>query len=482
MPTRYRWQAVAERGCLALFLVWLAWLPLPFGSVVDRARLPLVAPPLVLGIMAAILRAIATRDRTNAAQPTRAWLIWGSGLFLFFLAGALQLVPLPAGMLEAISPESHAIWSEASSVAALAGVPAAGMHPLSVDPAATAAELFRIAGLLAAFLTAAMLIRGHTSRMILIAVLGASALFQVLYGVREAALGRYAIWGWPNKLILGRVTGTFVNPNHFGHYVALTVPLALFVAALAWRETAVAETPLLRRLTMLFERRIVPFGLGILTAIACVAAVLLAQSRGALLAMAAGMAFVAALLPGRRVAKLALAAFGGLLVVVALVVFLGTERTVARFAPSQFERATLVGRRIGIEAAGRIWERFPIAGSGLGTFERVVSMEQTQDLAKIYHHAHNDYAEIAATAGTFGFMIAFVALFGGYIALARLSRDRELSWRRRAFQYAALASLTIAMVHALFDFNFFIPANPATLAAIVGAAVASVDRDRRVRR
>jgi hypothetical protein len=58
----------------------------------------------------------------------------------------------------------------------------------------------------------------------------------------------------------------------------------------------------------------------------------------------------------------------------------------------------------------------------------------------------------------------------------------ELSWRRRAFQTAALASLTIAMVHALFDFNFFIPANPATLAAICGAAVASIDHDKRTRR
>ena len=38
---------------------------------------------------------------------------------------------------------------------------------------------------------------------------------------------------------------------------------------------------------------------------------------------------------------------------------------------------------------------------------------------------------------------------------------------------AALTSLTIASVHALFDFNFFIPANPATLAAIAGAAVAA---------
>lgn len=482
MQARFRWLAVAERGCLALFLVWLAWLPLPFGSVVDAARVPLVVPPLVLASVAAMLRAAVVLDRTNAARPTRSWLIWGFGLLLFCGVGALQLIPLSPTLLASVSPASHVIWREASEVAALAGVSAATAHPISVDPAATAAELFRLLALFAAFGAAALLIRGHTRRMALIAVIGASAMFQMVYGVREAALGRYAIWGWVNRLILGRVTGTFVNPNHFAHYVALAVPLALFVAAMAWRTTAMPEVPLTRRLVLLFERQVVPFGLGTLTAVACVAAVLLAQSRGGLLALMAGLALVAALLPGRRMARVALAGLGGVLVVGALVMFLGTERTVARFAPSEFERSTLVGRRIGIDAAVGIWQRFPVFGSGLGTFERVVSMEQSQDLEKIYHHAHNDYAELAATSGTLGFVIALVALIGGYAALVRLCRDRDLSWRRRAFQYAALGSLTIALVHALFDFNFFIPANPATLAVILGAAVASVDRDRRQRR
>jgi O-antigen ligase len=131
-----------------------------------------------------------------------------------------------------------------------------------------------------------------------------------------------------------------------------------------------------------------------------------------------------------------------------------------------------------------VWQRFALFGSGLGTFERVVSMEQKQDLEKIYHHAHNDYAELAATGGTVGFVIVIVALIGGYVSLLRMTfgEATELSWRRRAFQAAALASLTIAMVHALIDFNFFIPSNPATLAVIAGAAVASVDHDKRTRR
>lgn len=483
MQGRSRWLATAERGCLAIFFVWLAWLPLPFGSVIDAARRPLVAVPLALGALACLIRFLATRERTSSAQPTRAWLIWGYGTLVFCAVGVLQLVPLPPSLLNSVSPESYLIWTHASRVAALAGVSGGTLHPISIDPHATTLELFRLIALFATFILAALLIRNHARRMVLIAFVGLSALFQMAYGVHEAALGRYAIWGWPNRLIHGRVTGTFVNPNHFAHYVALAVPLALFVAAMAWRESRVGdEVPLGRRLVRLFERHIIAFSFGILTSIACVAAVLLAQSRGALLSLAAGLALAAALLPQKKMLRIACAALGGLLVVVALIVFLGTERTVARFAPNEFERATLVGRKIGIDAALGVWDRFPIFGSGLGTFERVVSMEQTLDLAKMYHHAHNDYAETAATAGTLGFVTALVTLIGGYVFLVRLTRDRELSWKRRAYQLAALASLTIALVHALFDFNFFIPANPATLAAILGAAVASIDHDRRTRR
>ena len=65
---------------------------------------------------------------------------------------------------------------------------------------------------------------------------------------------------------------------------------------------------------------------------------------------------------------------------------------------------------------------------------------------------------------------------GGLAALARAAFGRaaatQASWRRRAFYAAALTSVAVAMVHALLDFNFYIPANPVTLAAIAGAAAA----------
>lgn len=477
-----RWVTYAERGCLTILCIWLLWLPLPFGSVVSSARRPLVLVPLALCTVACLIRLYATRDRTNTAQPTRAWSIFGTGALVFLAAGALQLVPLPPAAVDFLSPDANVIWSSAVHVTALAGETARTTWPLSVDPRISAAELLRLGALFATFMTAALLVRNHARRRTLAFVLCAAALFEALYGLRQAALQKYEIWGWVNRLIFHRVTGTFVNPNHFAHYIAIILPMALFLAASIWHKSGTPDQPIAARIAILIERHVLLTAFAIVTAVACLAGMLLAQSRGALLALATGLVGVAALLPGRRIARVVFASVAGLALITALVLFLGPERTVGRFAEVGEQAG---GRRDTIAAAMRLWQRFSIVGSGHGTFQTVVSMEQDRDLGRIYNHAHNDYAEIGATAGTLGFVIAAVTLLGGAVALARMTFGagaRELTWLRRAYQAAALASLSIAAVHALFDFNFFIPANPATLAAIVGAAVASVDHDKRSRR
>jgi O-antigen ligase len=488
MPTfmqSQRWVPTAERVCLGLLFVWLAWLPLPFGSVVAGARLPLFVVPLLLCLLASAVRLYATRERGNSAQPTRPWVIWSNGVLIFAAIGALQLIPLPGPVLGVVSPESRTIWTAASRVAALAGAPSRAMFPMSVDPRATVLELFRLMAMYAAFTTAALLIRSPERRVALASVLCGTAAFEALYGIRESALQRYQIWGWVNRLIFNRVTGTFVNPNHYAHYLAIILPMALFLIATKWHVSGTHEVPISRRFMNLIEHGILTVGFALITVGCCTVGILLAQSRGALLSLGAGLVAVATFLPGRRLARVAVASVAGIALVVALVMFLGTERTVARFVPNQLERQTMVGRRIGIAAAVGVWQRFSLFGSGMGTFERVVSMEQNNDLGKIYHHAHNDYAEIAATAGTLGFVVALVTLLGGYIMLVRLTFGEDaafFSWRRRAYQAAALASISIAAVHSMFDFNFFIPSNPATLAVIAGAAVATVDYDKRTRR
>ncbi|HET8775850.1 MAG TPA: O-antigen ligase family protein [Thermoanaerobaculia bacterium] len=483
MPQASRTVRFAERGCLTILYAWLVWLPLPFGSIVERARLPLIATPLALCLFACLLRLYATRDRTSTALPTRASRIWAVGALGFLGVCALQLVPLAPGMLGVLSSESHAIWEAASRVASLAGAAPRAAWPLTVDPRASLVEWLRLAALFATFITSALMVRTQPRRRALAVCLALAAVFESLYGLREAALQRYEIWGWVNRLVFDRVTGTYVNPNHFAHYLAIVLPMMLFLFASLWRQTGRGEEKPARRVVMLLERHALAVGFTALAALTCLAGLLLSQSRGALATLGAAGLAVAAMLPGRRVLRIAAAASAGVVLIAALALFLGSERTITRFSPTDLGQQS-VSRGQAAVTAVQIWKRFSLFGSGAGTFARVVSMDQNHDTDRIYHHAHNDYAELAATTGTLGFTVAMVTLVGGYILLVRQTFGEgahELTFVRRAYQAAALLSLTMAMLHALFDFNFYIPANPATLAAIVGAAVASVDHDRRTR-
>src|ERR1043165_6220873 len=291
-------RSVAELVCRGMLLVWLCWLPLPFGSVTERAQLPLVVGALVICALAALAR---TWGSLAPLGMTPAFRFWVAGGVLFVIVVAVQLVPLPNALLGVVSPQSLRIWSDAECVAALAGLGApAAAHPISVDPELTAAHLFRVVAYLAAFLAAALLLRRHRQRAALAYVLGAAAVFEAAYGIREAALQRYSIWGWANKVIFNRVTGTFVNPNHFAHYAAIVMPLGVYIAAQAWHDAAPSGAPRRRRLVRLFEKQLIRFGCGVVIAFACLIAILVAQSRGALIAAVAGFAITGAASGGRR--------------------------------------------------------------------------------------------------------------------------------------------------------------------------------------
>jgi len=459
---------VAEIVCLTGLLAYLAWVPLPFGSTGDAAMTPLVLPPLVLAAAACAMTR-ASRGRFTAQAR---W--WMAGAALFIATIALQLLPMPMALLRLLSPNAARMWAEAARVAQLAGVQTASMHPLSVEPQATAVQLFRAIAYAATFAAAMFLVRGKPRRLTLVLVLAAMAIFETAYAVREATLHRYAIWGWKNTLIYDRATGTFVNPNHFAHYTAIILPFALFLCAYAWHTAAPAGAPRGRRFVLLVERRMAPLAFGAVAALACVASILVAQSRGATLAAVGGLAVTGALASGRRhaatraalIALAAAAVFAGMFFLLR-----GTTRS-AHFGEGG--SVSLQGRRSAVIAALRIWREFPIFGSGAGTYQNL-AQRFNADSEVLLNHAHNDYLETLATTGALGFLVAAVPLLAGMVALARAAFGRSgahASWRRRAFCAAALTSITIALIHALIDFNFYIPANPATLAAIAGAAAA----------
>jgi hypothetical protein len=465
-------QKLADALLFVLLLAFLAWVPMPFGSASDAAQPPLIIPPLLLCCAAVLLRA----NRQQPLVTMRPARIWITGGVLFVAVISLQLVPLPMALLHLISPRSAAIWGSADRLAAMADVATPALHPVTIDPAHTALHLYRALAFLATFLSAMLLVRDNSRRLIFALLLATLGAFEALYAMREAALGRFAIWGWKNTLIFGRPTGTFVNPNHFAHYGAIVLPMALFLCAYAWHTAAPAGAKFGRRLVKLVEQRFLLFVYGLLTALACLTAVLISQSRGAALALIGGFAVAGALANGKRhpVARAGMIAVVVCAAMAVAFLLLGHSETISRF--NAVQTANLGGRSVSIIGAFKIWQMFPLLGSGAGTYADVVLMTRATSVYLLTNHAHADYAEILATTGALGFLVSLVSLLAGFAALTQqtFGADSEaLSWRRRAFQTAALTSLAVAMIHALVDFNFFIPANPVTLVAILGAAVAA---------
>lgn len=465
---------VADGVCFLLFFAFLAWLPLPFGSASDGAQVWLIVPALLLCAAACAVRSLAP-----GRQHSRAARLWFAGGALLVLIAAFQLLPVPTIILRILSPEAASIRAGADHIAQLSGVQTSTLHPLTLDASDTTLQLLRLLADLAIFLTSLLLVRGAARRLALSFLLVGTAMFEAIYAVRESSSGRFAIWGWRNTLMYGRPSGTFVNPNHFAHYAAIILPLAGFLSALAWHESSRTGAPLGRRVASLIEKRLPLFAVGALGILACATSMIIAQSRGAVLAVLGGITLASVLTQrGKRGVAghlWALASVVGLIVVV--VIGLGQSEIAGRLHGDQ--TSGLAGRRAPIAAALRLWSRFPLFGSGANTFENVVLMTERQGEI-LFNHAHNDYVEVAATMGAAGLVGALTLLLLGVAFSSReLRRRAHPSWRRQAFQIAALTSVAIAMVHALVDFNLFIPANPATLAAIMGAAAGAGARRQR---
>ncbi len=138
-----------------------------------------------------------------------------------------------------------------------------------------------------------------------------------------------------------------------------------------------------------------------------------------------------------------------------------------------------LGRAVAGEGADtrlRMWsdslaiiKQFPIAGTGLGTFQFVYPMFDTGTVRETATHAESEYVQILVEAGVVGLLlvISFVALVSGP-AIARVRRAESSSHVAAA---GLLFALTTAVVHAFADFAMHVPANILLMGVICGLLV-----------
>jgi len=442
----------------AALAVLLVWLPLPFGSVRPWAHdvLRMVAF-MTFGV--AVLAAGRGRSLQRAAVPAAA-------VALIAAVGWLQAIRWPLSWVETVAP-GHAELAES-----LGGVVASA--PISMAPAASRFSALTWLAVAACLLTAAVIGRSSGRRRVLLGAIVLSAAVQIVYGARLWMARSGEIWGVKAGGAAHRLRGTFVNPDHLAVYLEICL-----AAVLAWGWWAVRRA---RRETTL-ERRLGLVAPPVIAWLILFVSIAFTGSRAGLVAAVVGTTVQGSVLAfGRRgwsgwrgpLAAILAPAAG-----VLLVALIGLQAGLGRWLGTSQHELTWNGRLAAYDANLELWSRFPILGTGLGSFREAFPLVQPAEVGKLWIHAHNDWLEILATTGLVGAVIAAIGVAAVLLNLGTLF-DHSHRTEVRAAGLAAVGAIAAVALHSCLDFGLTMPANAATLAILTGAAIGADRGDSRM--
>ncbi len=466
MPVAKRWDpsALLSRLLPAALAAFVLFLPLPFGSVLPWSHTVVQVTTFLLLAAAAV-----AAPRLSSLRPVALPSACLAGVALM---GAVQAATIPPAIVRNLAPEHARLQAGAAEVLREAGLGREVASTLSLNPAASRAAALTWLAVAAALLVAAVVATRRGGRRVLGAALVASALFQVLLGATNLSLSPGTIWGLRVSAESSRLRGSFVNPNHLALYVELVLPIAFAWAWWAVRRAADDPRP---------DRRVALVAPPVIVWLTLFVGLAFSGSRAGLIAACTGATVQGLLLPRRRLRwRLGAAGIVAALVGVGTVAFIGLQEGLGRWLGTSQYDLTWSDRLEVYRHSWRLWERFPLTGTGLSTFRDAFSLVVPPDLASYtYWHAHNDLLEILVTTGLVGAALMSVGVAAAVVGLVPVLREGERSEDRGA-ALAALGALASVAVHSCFDFGLTMPANAATLAIIVGAAlVARRERERR---
>ena len=296
----------------------------------------------------------------------------------------------------------------------------------------------------------------------------------LLAGLLEAALGIYQFLGRvgpPGFMLMGRYMrayGTFEQPNPFGGYLGLVLPLAYALVLVFWRPS-LDDHPTSAIKPVLF------------VALAATALMLLALvmswSRGALLGLVSGLVLVGLAL-GKKSWLIALALLP-LIVLLApgllslaptgfidrmldTVRYVGQDLTLVEINDETF---SLIERAAHWQAAWRMFSARPWLGVGIGQYAVVYPQVAVPRWQDPLGHAHNIYLHLLAEGGLLG--LASHLLFWAAWLFAAFRRAWQNQGVERAIALGALGMLGHLLAHSLVD-NLYVHGMYLMMALLLG--------------
>lgn len=376
------------------------------------------------------------------------------------LLGAIQLLPLPEGVLGTVAPTNLEIYHETSEILRLFGRSVVPTPRVSIAPMETLGALLVLLSCVGLLVSAASLLSTRPRRRLFARVLLCGALLQTLLA-----------WiGHPGSVPLAVARGGQLS----GYLeIALGVAFALFWAEVLTNRDRADEA---RGLAERLERRLAPLAARAFLGLLIAASIVGTGFRGGILAALLSTATVTALAVVHRRSRVR----GRAATVTAVILlFAALAASIAISAP-RFARFLESGARAdGAWSRVAIWKttaeairRFPIVGSGLGTFPDAFRRGQPRELPGVVGDANGDLLDVAVTGGLVGAALAVVLFCSLAVALLRAWRG-QMHREESAFVLGGFGALLCLALHGLVDSNLSVPVIPATLACVVGASWAA---------
>jgi O-antigen ligase len=356
---------------------------------------------------------------------------------------AIQLIPLPAAVLELLNPTSHELLVDGAAVAG--EVPPAFLS-LSLDPSGTLFELVKLSSYLALGYVLLRLGASERGRVRLLSavciVIGAAAAIGLINKLLEA----HTLYGlYRPRHAYAEFLGPLLNRNHFASLLAVG--------------TLVAGGLALRPRVLLTER-FAWGGVGIL----CLVESLLIQSRGAAIGLALGLGIFGGLLllqrwfqeSGRKrsrpdLAKVTLPATIVVLCGLTMVVFFsagGVSEQLASTSTDELQEPH--SKFVAWRSAATLLRESPWVGVGRGAFESSFTRVHEGSGFLTYSHVENEYLQAAVDWGIPGALL--LALAAAWTALVAFRR-----WNGGALAAAGLGALVTVAAHSMVDFAVELP-------------------------
>jgi O-antigen ligase len=375
----------------------LSWTLFVFGAVYPWASQPAAVASLLLFL---ISRPRVFRDRTLAADLS---------ITACLVYGWLQIVPLPPGVVDALSPPS----ADFHRAVDLTAFNPAAWRPLSLAPGASREALVVLTAAALYYWTVRDSLGNSGARFFARWVALTGSVCVVLAAVSPALFPNGLIYGFWHPLdIHAKPVGPIVSRNHFASWMLIAAPIVGgYLAARAkshWLASTVKESSVR---ALKDSRAFVIVG-----AIALISGgVLISQSRAGLIGFASATFF--ALVGGWRQfgrrGRLGLVSLVAGLLLGALLISnpAGVVNRLGETTDDGWGGRPMIWR-----ASRALFARFPITGVGYGAYEGAMPLYQPEPRGMLMNHAHNEYLQVAAEGGIPGFLLFVTAI----VALVRL--------------------------------------------------------------